>query len=842
MTGKCLANQTVPRGNHMPKDISCNEPYSGNTADQHIFALTLWDIASWQITDTTLSEQKASFRPESLKGQTGIHAGLPTLQRGAVWRARQIELFWDSLLRSFPVGSLLLAKKITGQDTRPSPVTGSAPEASYHILDGQQRSNAIAWGFYLPEQPEKNGKGKYTFPPTEDTAGKNKAAKSMLWLDLMPFDHYPKKPPRTSRKYLFRLTTTAHPWGYSVDDNASRLPYKDIENFRKTYDKVVSSSNEGSGNKTYHVNASVPQQAVQPIPMGLLMKYAKNSTNGISIDWKNLLENPWIAFIDDWLTCRNKIAGTADKDSSVTLSKWLEDHQEKIIKWLSPLPHIIIPAINCSTGLYDENNENSNVDNAALIFERINNQGSPISQEELQYSLIKAYFPAVEETINHIEEKQKGLPTGEARLVRLGVRAALLTVKPANNPDREILPYKEKQLFTHIETETIRSWFKFKGNDKEQNVIRAYFNKNDASNDSNDCLFKAIEWIENQLVYRHNGKKKPYTLHPYLRSSIAWSSPDVYLWWMLLAEAFNYGELDDRKRKRILAISTVIHWFGYKNKKSDLANDLIKEIRRKQNDNTPVEIDAFKLPQPGTDNNLKAFPAPPDALLDALGKGLNARFREASEGKSPLSADNPAFFLTDEKAQSYRDIVSILSQETELLVYVQRDYLAELAVGYDPSQHSLWENHNRPWDYDHIVPSDFFNGTGSSKSDFIKAYYLCKCLQQSIGNQMALSFSENRSKNDKSPSSLSDEYWSNAFCYTNKSPDDKSLDELKAGFTCEKNDFRTSPAGTPKNSGNAANDKAKAFAEAALNRMIGIYRKWYDDLGVKDIFDTSPGS
>lgn len=828
MTGKCLANQTVPRGNHMPKDISCNEPCSDNIADPHIFALTLWDIASWQITDKTLSEQKASFRPESLKGQTGIHAGLPTLQRGAVWRARQIELFWDSLLRSFPVGSLLLAKKITGQDTRPSPVTGSAPEASYHILDGQQRSNAIAWGFYLPEQPEKNGKGKYTFPPTEDTAGKNKAAKSMLWLDLMPFD--PNSPPRTSRKYLFRLTTTAHPWGYSVDDNASRLPYQDIENFRKTYDKVVSSSNEGSGNKTYHVHASVPQKAVMPIPMGLLMKYAKNSTNGLSIDWTNLLENPWIAFIDDWLTCRNEI----NKDSSVTLSKWLEDHQEKIINWLSPLPHIIIPAINCSTGLYDENNENSNVDNAALIFERINNQGSPINQEELQYSLIKAYFPAVEKTINHIEEKQKGLPTGEARLVRLGVRAALLTVKPANNPGREILPYKEKQLFTHIETKTIRSWFK--GENKEQNVISAYFNKKDASNDSNDCLFKAIEWIENQLVYRHNGKKKPYTLHPYLRSSIAWYSPDVYLWWMLLAEAFNYGELDDSKKKRILAISTVIHWFG--DKKSDLVNDLIKEIRRKQNDNTPVEIDAFKLPQPDTDNNLMAFPAPPDALLDALGKGLNARFREASEGKSPLRADNPASFLTDEKAQSYRDIVSILSQETELLVYVQRDYLAELAVGYDPSQRSLWENHNRPWDYDHIVPSDFFNGTGSSKSDFIKAYYVCKCMQRSIGNQMALSFSENRSKKDKSPSSLSDEYWSNAFCYTNKSPDDKSLDELKAGFTCEKNDFRTSP----KNSGNAANDKAKAFAEAALNRMIGIYRKWYDDLGVRDVFDTSSGS
>ena len=32
---------------------------------------------------------------------------LPALQRGAVWRAHQVEEIWNSLLRGFPIGSFL---------------------------------------------------------------------------------------------------------------------------------------------------------------------------------------------------------------------------------------------------------------------------------------------------------------------------------------------------------------------------------------------------------------------------------------------------------------------------------------------------------------------------------------------------------------------------------------------------------------------------------------------------------------------------------------------------------------------------------------------------------------
>lgn len=44
----------------------------------------------------------------------------------------------------------------------------------------------------------------------------------------------------------------------------------------------------------------------------------------------------------------------------------------------------------------------------------------------------------------------------------------------------------------------------------------------------------------------------------------------------------------------------------------------------------------------------------------------------------------------------------------EFLVYFQRTQLPGM-VEYDPSNKTLWEAHNRPWDYDHMLPSAALN-------------------------------------------------------------------------------------------------------------------------------------
>src|SRR5688572_4529752 len=94
--------------------------------------LSIRQIAGWQM-------------PHLAAADDTIRAALPALQRGAVWQPRQVEELWDSLFRGFPVGAFLLApfdeqrgRKVWGQPS------GAAP--THHLLDGQQRSNAIALG------------------------------------------------------------------------------------------------------------------------------------------------------------------------------------------------------------------------------------------------------------------------------------------------------------------------------------------------------------------------------------------------------------------------------------------------------------------------------------------------------------------------------------------------------------------------------------------------------------------------------------------------------------------------------------------------------------------------
>jgi len=86
---------------------------------------------------------------------------IPVLQRGLVWSPKQIELFWDSIMRGIPVGSFVVCPNIEGQHRN------SVEKSKYHLLDGQQRANAISLGFDTYNDP-KNPK------------------KSILWLDITP--------------------------------------------------------------------------------------------------------------------------------------------------------------------------------------------------------------------------------------------------------------------------------------------------------------------------------------------------------------------------------------------------------------------------------------------------------------------------------------------------------------------------------------------------------------------------------------------------------------------------------------------------------------------------------
>ena len=80
------------------------------------FSYTLKQIAEWTSSNSEVT--------------------IPALQRGLVWKPRQVELLWDSILRGFPIGSFLL-----------SDIVNNDGSGKYYLMDGQQRYNAISIGF-----------------------------------------------------------------------------------------------------------------------------------------------------------------------------------------------------------------------------------------------------------------------------------------------------------------------------------------------------------------------------------------------------------------------------------------------------------------------------------------------------------------------------------------------------------------------------------------------------------------------------------------------------------------------------------------------------------------------
>ena len=112
-----------------------------------------------------------------------IDLKIPDIQRGLVWNAAQIEVFWDSLLREIPIGLFTVAT-LSGETI---------------LLDGQQRWNAIKAG-----QKNKHG---------------------VLWCAILEESSDIKL---YNRKYLFRWTTNSHPWGFKWNEDEKKSPRLNI--------------------------------------------------------------------------------------------------------------------------------------------------------------------------------------------------------------------------------------------------------------------------------------------------------------------------------------------------------------------------------------------------------------------------------------------------------------------------------------------------------------------------------------------------------------------------------------------------------------------------------------
>ena len=742
-----------------------------------MYTLTLIEIGAWQLRHLV---------PDYAPSPHWV-ATLPSLQRDAVWKPGQVELLWDSLFRGFPIGSLVVSEILRDQKSRHGKLAGNddpwpEPEIEKrHLLDGQQRSNALALGFFDPF-------------PMSSTAPTH-AVDSILWLDMFPNPEDFRS--GSTRHFLFRLTTTAHPWGYSTYDEAGRLHAHEMqESLRILKDEC---GWKPPADDPFQRPSPVhlwPIRGTVPIPAAWLLLAAIKNRSGSDL-WdavRTRCESSthlWACKAAQWLS---NAPASQLLEIEIGLRRALS---ASLVALEVPTETIRANSKQESSQATESDSNAQNLSNVEHLFQRLNNGGTPISPEELQYSMIKAYWPGVEDTISRLHR----LPMRASRLSILGCRAALSADRPSSD---KIPASMSISALRALATDPQRS--------EKRALVKSYFEIPDAeqNNHSNPAelahhqtLRTVVPMIDEWLL--HQGGDD-IGLPPVLRTAIAHQSPEVYLLLMILADRMLADRVDPKMfRLPILGLATALHWFC---SDQHCAVQRVYTLLRDVQKLTPEFFSGILLRS--TDEQRHS------GLLDlvspvALGAIIVLPEAEKLEDwnwwggivETPSSADPEK---REHLANSVWPLVERIVWKKELLIFAQRKWLGIRFRTFDTADASSWEDHNRPWDYDHLLPQDTFRDVRNAR--FLR---VCQQWGNTNGNFHILPFEDNRSRS-KTPANQT---------FANSNLDLMLVfpNDLEA-FSLTREDVRD---GT---------DAILCFVQAARRRILAIYEDWYSSLDI----------
>ena len=447
------------------------------------------------------------------------------------------------------------------------------------------------------------------------------------------------------------------------------------------------------------------------------------------------------------------------------------------------MPDEAILSISEQERATEANESKEDISNVEHLFQRLNRNGTRLDGEELAYSMIKAYLPELETPIAAICNKKEYMPASPTRLVALGIRAALAEYKVPGA----------------VSVSAIRAIVRPSGSSEKHERINRFFGETDDGE-----LGKVCQLVHQWLVFRDG---RPFGLPPVLRTSIAQGSPDVYLLLMLMARkvlAENGGTLPDGNasdllQKCVVGFSTALHWFG--DRKFDVVEFVYNEfINHGMIDDTFFKgllAKCYILPN----NKQGLIPLPtPDALSAYL------TLPGEAEGEALKGWRWSSLIKENEGRDQLWPALERIRNQRELLLYAQRQLILKRFKDYDPTRQDLWKSHNRPWDFDHILASALLSGNRGEYR--VVSQQLASC----IGNLRAWPFEDNRSDSYKS---------ANEKIRTEEELAESLIEGFKEleAFSFKRKDVRYP-------------HKPAAFVAATRDRLLRIYKDWYDTLEI----------
>lgn len=591
------------------------------------------------------------------------YVSLPTVQRGFVWRPHQIENLWDSLLRAYPVGAFVLSPR---------------GDNGYEILDGQQRATAICLGF-----AHKTFRGSHQ--------------QIRVFIDL------DKPSSEDQRKYIFRVITKSHPWGYQKNEPNKTLSSDQIRKAMDLYDTDDPLSVD--------LDQFFPFDAAIPVPLHFFIDAVLENKDWTEVyrictEWQH-----WEKVLQKWQ--QNQLGNTLEK-----VKTNIETLYKAVDRLLSKTSGQRIPALYLGLDQFmSEEAEGSSdaADEIENLFVRLNAGGTQLSGEELNYSILKAHLSRTAQ--DKIEEACKVL-FRPARFITIAYRLFQFSNKGTQQSDGLSMRIKAKQFQKNVS--------------KEATAFENFLMELVESKIYDEKIL--LDYAKSILEYK--SETQPYGLPFLIYSKISDTAPELmflFLYRIMIAgDRFrNVRKEDQTEHRKSLGILTLLMWFGKGENHKDHSKLLnnIWPIAVSSNQKTFWSKDL--IDRASINNALIPFPFYQNSegigLEQIIPKTLNDKNSIFSKLETGGGKEYVAFF---QNAIYNRD----------LLLYAQRRFLEQY---YRQEQYRL-EDTNVPFDWDHISPNAFVSGRRNIPQ-IVKDWY------NTIGNFRAWPYALNRMDSDHCP-------------------------------------------------------------------------------------------
>jgi hypothetical protein len=693
----------------------------------NIFPYSLSDIANWQLKDEN----------------SGVE--LPALQRGFVWKASQIESLWDSLLRGYPVGSFLLSQSDDGK---------------MFLMDGQQRATSVALGFYDPWQADVD-KSFWSISriPT-------------VWIDLQASN------PTNQHKFVIRVLTTSHPWGYQRVNHNEPLSVADkrraLEIMNKLSDDTVTSYL-----KIKETNR-IPYDAYCPVPLIFLI----NAIWQHGTDWKAALVSCSRKHLSMQFGTKHLPATSNYIDHIETVLNEQSDKMEELYRAVNRLQGTSLPGLVISGKVLKSDSDFSGDD--PTLFVRLNAAGTRIAGEELIYSIYKASFPQAKDLVESIGNTFMA----PSLVISLASRLVISEMSDSYPP-----PLQVKDFIKRIDDSEFRDQLKSMIGSKVESPARTLFEK------ATDIL----------------QAKGVFDIPPVLIKKIVRDSPDLFLMLLKWLRVWREG-ITLSQQQHVLAGMTALSWFGRNN---------VRFVRESWPHLKDVGLWSKDILGRSFIVNKEVLMYPlirPEMLSEFLKEKISEdKARNESVTIRPddhftnvyrqVLRDTP--FDSEEERFSvalsmWSNFIWKLKYCKPMVLFAQKAYIN--ARFFEYNQLDDLEDTNAPWDWDHIYPSSWVY-MQQKVDESIRQW------NNTIGNLRAISLEENRSDGN------------------HYIPGDRLGGTEKESFISSADLFYWSRI-----SGRIYKDDDDGlsnYLHAVTLRMINIYQHWYNTLNIGELFDYS---